>query len=179
MASAGEYGSAVPSPFPSRPQLLHVEGRNWMGPIAPAEEGPMFAPCPDSTSPTPASTFHRIWGQTRPPTTYQCRYEGGIPATGRAGAGAATVTAVSPSTITGRSTTASGKTAAPNARRDILRGRGATTALAATGGLLRCPAPPEGPGDEAPDRSRSSSRPECFGLGGIRDPRRAAEPSSG
>src|SRR6266511_277292 len=179
MASAAEYGSAVPSPFPSRPQLLHVEGRNCMGPIAPAEDGPMFAPCPDSTAPTPARTFHVIWWQALPPTTYQCRYECGIPATGRAGAGAATVMAVSPSTITGRSTTASGKTTAPKARRDILRGRGATTALAATGGLLRCPAPPEGPGDEAPDRSRCSSRPECFCLGRVRDPRRMAESPPG
>src|SRR6266540_7088311 len=127
-----------------------------MGPIGPAEDGPMCAPRPDATSPTPASTFHGICGQTRPPTTDQCRYEGGIPATGRAGAGAATVTAVSPSTITARSTTASGKTAAPKARRDILRGRRATTALAATGDLPRCPAAPEGPGDEAPDGSSSS-----------------------
>src|SRR5215218_10998148 len=49
MASSGSIMLATPSPLPSTPELSHVEGRNCMGPIAPALEGPMFRPCSDST----------------------------------------------------------------------------------------------------------------------------------
>src|ERR687895_415227 len=36
------------------PQIRQVEGRNWVQPIAPADEGPKLQPCADSTSVSPA-----------------------------------------------------------------------------------------------------------------------------
>ena len=53
------YGEALPSPSPSIPHIFQVEGRNWVQPIAPAEEGPMLQPCADSTSVIAASTLAR------------------------------------------------------------------------------------------------------------------------
>lgn len=57
MASSGSIMFASLSPFPSTPYCAQVEGRNCIGPIAPALEGPMFSPWSDSTLPTAASTY--------------------------------------------------------------------------------------------------------------------------
>src|SRR5215210_7092908 len=51
---------ALPSPFPSTPEAAHVDGRNCMGPMAPALEGPMFCPWLDSTCPTAARTYQSL-----------------------------------------------------------------------------------------------------------------------
>ena len=48
---------ATPSPLPSTPEVSQVDGKNCIGPIAPAVDGPMFAPWPDSTIPTAARMY--------------------------------------------------------------------------------------------------------------------------
>src|SRR5205807_2905846 len=56
MASLAVHGSAMPSPFASTPQLIHVEGMNCIQPMAPAELGPIFRPKFDSILLMAAST---------------------------------------------------------------------------------------------------------------------------
>jgi hypothetical protein len=48
---------ATPSPLPSTPEVSQVEGRNCIGAIAPAVEGPRLVPWPDSTFATAARTY--------------------------------------------------------------------------------------------------------------------------
>src|SRR5215211_9219034 len=57
MASSGSMILATPSPLPSTPAVSQVEGRNCIGPSAPAVDGPMFSPWFDSTCPTAANTY--------------------------------------------------------------------------------------------------------------------------
>src|SRR5919204_6197758 len=56
IASSAVHGSAIPSPFASSPQRIHVGGMNCIQPIAPAGLGPMLAPKFDSTLLIAAST---------------------------------------------------------------------------------------------------------------------------
>jgi hypothetical protein len=60
MASLGSMIFATLSWLPSIPYTLQVEGRNCIGPRAPALEGPMFCPWFDSTSPTAASMYQSL-----------------------------------------------------------------------------------------------------------------------
>ena len=57
-------GVPVP-PKPSVPHSCQVDGRNCMGPSAPALDGPTLAPSPLSTSPIAASTVQDSPGQYR------------------------------------------------------------------------------------------------------------------
>src|SRR5436305_14901615 len=50
-------------PNPSVPQLRQVDGRNCIGPSAPADDGPSLAPSALSTSPMAASTVQDRPGQ--------------------------------------------------------------------------------------------------------------------
>src|SRR4028119_668073 len=50
MASSGSMILVTPSWLPSTPNCCQVEGRNCIGPIAPALEGPMFSPWFDSAT---------------------------------------------------------------------------------------------------------------------------------
>src|SRR5271154_770461 len=52
-------------PNPSVPQIAQVDGRNCMGPSAPALDGPSLAPSPLSISPIAASTVQDRPGQYR------------------------------------------------------------------------------------------------------------------
>ena len=56
------FGGPV-SPKPSVPQIRQVDGRNCIGPSAPAADGPTFAPSPLSIWPIAASTVHDSPGQ--------------------------------------------------------------------------------------------------------------------
>src|SRR6516164_8001314 len=58
MMSGGPGG-----PNPSVPQIAQVDGRNCMGPRAPALDGPSLAPSPLSISPIAASTVQDRPGQ--------------------------------------------------------------------------------------------------------------------
>jgi hypothetical protein len=49
----------LPSPSASIPHIFHVAGMNWVQPIAPADDGPMLQPWPDSISVIAASTLAR------------------------------------------------------------------------------------------------------------------------
>src|ERR1700733_1484886 len=51
------------SPNPSTPQVRQVDGRNCIGPSAPAVDGPMFWPSSDSIWPMAASTVQDKPGQ--------------------------------------------------------------------------------------------------------------------
>ena len=51
------------SPKPSVPQVRQVDGRNCIGPRAPAVDGPSFCPSADSIWPMAASTVHDSPGQ--------------------------------------------------------------------------------------------------------------------
>src|ERR1700733_7698197 len=63
-ASYGLSMSGEPvSPKPSVPQTAHVEGRNCMGPIAPAVDGPTLVPSALSIWPMAASTVQDRPGQ--------------------------------------------------------------------------------------------------------------------
>ena len=63
-ASSGFMMSGAPGgPNPSVPQIAQVDGRNCMGPSAPALDGPSLAPSPLSISPIAASTVHGRPGQ--------------------------------------------------------------------------------------------------------------------
>src|SRR6185437_8800973 len=63
-ASNGSMMSGGPvSPNPSVPQLCQVDGRNCIGPSAPADDGPSLAPSPLSISPMAASTVQDRPGQ--------------------------------------------------------------------------------------------------------------------
>ena len=56
------FGAPV-SPKPSMPQVAHVDGRNCIGPRAPAVDGPVFWPSADSIWPIAASTVQDSPGQ--------------------------------------------------------------------------------------------------------------------
>ena len=63
-ASSGFMMSGGPDgPNPSVPQIAQVDGRNCMGPRAPALDGPSLAPSPLSISPIAASTVQDRPGQ--------------------------------------------------------------------------------------------------------------------
>ena len=51
------------SPNASMPQTRQVDGRNCIGPSAPALDGPVFAPSPLSICPIAASTVQDSPGQ--------------------------------------------------------------------------------------------------------------------
>jgi hypothetical protein len=53
------------SPNPSIPHIRQVDGRNCIGPSAPAVDGPMFWPSADSIWPMAASTVQDSPGQYR------------------------------------------------------------------------------------------------------------------
>src|SRR6266511_5002484 len=116
----------------------------------------------------------------RPPLTYHRRYEAGMPET--SSAGAATVTLVSPRTITGSSTTARGSTAAPTTRRETFRQGRTATGLAATGGPLLGRSASERTGDESLQPlgrgGHPPAGPDRFPLRGVSHPFGAAKPSS-
>src|SRR6266571_1366665 len=55
--------SAVVSPNPGMPHIRQVDGRNCIGPSAPAFDGPSLVPCPLSICPIAASTVQESPGQ--------------------------------------------------------------------------------------------------------------------
>ena len=50
----------MPSPDASMPQIFQVAGMNWVQPIAPADDGPMLQPKPDSICVIAARICQRI-----------------------------------------------------------------------------------------------------------------------
>src|SRR5579864_7183070 len=79
MASVAFHGSATPSPFASTPQRIHVEGRNCIQPMAPAELGPMLRPKFDSILLIAASTCHgtSYWAPACCQSARSCAYGSG------------------------------------------------------------------------------------------------------
>src|SRR6266849_4405201 len=62
-------------PNPLMPQIAHVDGRNCIGPRAPAEDGPLLVPSPLSIWPMAARTVQDIPGQYLAADAWNsCRY---------------------------------------------------------------------------------------------------------
>src|SRR5215469_12522493 len=67
-------------PNPSMPQTAHVDGRNCIGPSAPADDGPTLAPSPLSICPIAASTVQDSPRQYLAADSWNsCRYVDGSP----------------------------------------------------------------------------------------------------
>src|ERR1700716_560764 len=65
-------------PNPLMPQIAHVDGRNCIGPRAPAEDGPLLVPSPLSIWPMAARTVQDIPGQYLAADAWNsCRYVAG------------------------------------------------------------------------------------------------------
>src|SRR5438270_12145689 len=77
MASAGSWTSVLRSPSPSVAYAFHVDGRNCIGPIAPAVDRTASRPCWLSTSPTAATTVHGSPGQASAARLYMPRQDFG------------------------------------------------------------------------------------------------------
>src|ERR1700691_2658665 len=67
-------------PNPSMPQIAHVDGRNCIGPSAPALDGPMLVPSALSIWPIAARTVQDRPGQYLAAEDWNsCRYDAGWP----------------------------------------------------------------------------------------------------